>query len=449
MSNIPLPVLGLDVPNMTFQNGNNRVSRPITDHPPIIQNTLWGAIGTINILNPGSKIAPPAQIDGVKMLPVNGQVQMELMAEYIFKLFQQGLALLALQEVPDPRSANFHFLSDKLKSLVGNSKLIDVDVLSTQWLKTGTHRFGTSMLCNPSQFHISINAAPALNNRAAVCEVTSANGQTIPVANMHGDFNKQAATANYVADFKGFCLGDLNITHSTFAPVQDVYSVQSIERPILQIEGNSCLINTVDFIQDTYSKRFNPFFIADVERIAQRKNVVRFSIEKMKIQQQFIHELNVLDNKISAYAQKDSASDSKGKELYQTLYAAQELFFAKLTPDASSECIHEHIADFRTLCAQNIREADRVMGHGWLYRIGEVLLKAVAGLYAGIGMVLGALGGHGLANPQHRQAYRDSFLTLNQSAGSNVLQEFKQITLGTDEYDQGLLDEVKLTPKNR
>lgn len=88
------------------------------------------------------------------------------------------------------------------------------------------------------------------------------------------------------------------------------------------------------------------------------------------------------------------------------------------------------------------------MGHGWLYRIGEVLLKAIAGLYAGIGMVLGIIGGQGLANPQHRQKYRDSFLTLNQSTGSKALQEFKQTILGEDEDNPGLLDEDKLTPKN-
>lgn len=269
MPNILLAVLGLDVPNMTFLYGNKRVTRPITDHPPIIQNTLWGAIGTMNILNPGSAIAPSAQIDGVKALPVNGQVQMELMAEYIFKLFQQGVGLLALQEVPDPRSANFRFLSDKLKSLVGSSSLIDVDVLTSQWLKTGTHSFGTSMLCNPSQFHISINASPGLNNRVAICEVTSANAQTIPVANLHGDFTKQVDTANYVADFDGFCLGDLNIEHSFFAPAQDAKTVQSIERPTVQIEGNTCLISTIDFIQDTYSKRFNPAFRADMDCLKQ------------------------------------------------------------------------------------------------------------------------------------------------------------------------------------
>ncbi|EHL31748.1 hypothetical protein [Legionella drancourtii] len=521
MPNIPLNVLGLSVPNMTFQNGNKIVTRPITDHPPIIQNTHWGAIGTINILNPGSPIAPPAQIDGVKALPANGQVQMELMAEYIFKMFQQGVGLLALQEVPEPQSANFRFLSDKLKSLAGTSNLIDVDTLTSQWLKTGTHSFGTSILCNPKQFRISSNASPGLNNRAAVCEVTTANGQVIPVANIHGDFTKQPDTANYVAGFDGFCLGDLNITHSAFAPAQDADILQSIERPTLQVEGNTCVTNTVDFIQDKYSKQFNSAFVPDVGRIAQLQNTEegvfqpvvikissftavpllknfatylarvqpelinsgriidvdlktqspyniahitiknevvyqaykrfmadQFSVEKTKIQQQFITQLNVLDNKISAYAKKSSASYKKGQELHQTLYTAQETFFSSLTPDASFERIQENIANFRKVCEQNVRDADRIMGHGWLYRIGEVLLKAVAGLYAGIGMVLGIIGGQGLANPQHRQAYRDSFLTLNQSTGSKALQEFKQTILGEDEDEPGLLDEDKLTPKN-
>lgn len=340
------------------------------------------------------------------------------------------------------------------------------------------------------------------------------------MANIHGDFTKQLDTANYVAGFDGFCLGDLNITHSAFAPAQDADILQSIERPTLHVEGNTCVTNTVDFIQDKYSKQFNSAFMPDVGRIARPQNteegvfqvVVKissfkaaplldnfalylakvqpelinsgriigvdlktqspynishitikdevvyqaykrfmadlFSVEKTKIQQQFIKQLNGLDSKISAYAKKSSASYKKGKELYQTLYAAQETFFSKLTPDASFDSIQENIANFRKVCEQNVRDADRIMGHGWLYRIGEVLLKAIAGLYAGIGMVLGIIGGQGLANPQHRQKYRDSFLTLNQSTGSKALQEFKQTILGEDEDNPGLLDEDKLTPKN-
>ena len=54
MPNITLDKLGLNVPTITFRHGDTVVTRPITDHPPIIQNTAVGAIASLNILNPGS-----------------------------------------------------------------------------------------------------------------------------------------------------------------------------------------------------------------------------------------------------------------------------------------------------------------------------------------------------------------------------------------------------------
>ncbi len=519
MTNIPLNVLGLNVPSMTFQNNNITVTRPITDHPLVIQNTYWGAIGTINILNPGSPFAPPAQIGGVNKLPEQGKVQMELMAEYIFEMFKQGIGLLALQEVPVPKSENFGFLRDKLKSLTGTSNLIDVDALTTQWLKTEPHSFGTSLICNPKHFHISSNALPALNKRAAVYQVTSVNGQVIPIANIHGDYKMQFDTVKYVANFDGFCLGDSNVTYSAFSPAQAENVLQSIERPKLRIESKECTINTVDFIQDTYSKKFSSAFtpaidgitklqnteesifqpivvkissvkaihllkaftsylnkvqpeliylgkIADVDLktpkpgnishitihnkiVCQKYNqfMKEFDDKKNKIQSEFIHQLNALDKKISDYSKKGSASYNKGKELCETLIDSQKSFFKAVTLDASSNSIQTNIANFRKICEQNVCDADRIMGHGWLYRIVEVILKTVAGLCAGIGMVLGIIGGQGLANPQHRQAYRDSFLILNQSKGTKALQEFKQTVLGENELELGLLCEDKLTPK--
>ncbi|WP_131782486.1 hypothetical protein [Legionella gresilensis] len=74
----------LDVRDISFHhNTAGLVTRPITDHPPIIQNTVWGAMATMNILHPGSAIAPLAQVNGVKTLPADGKEQMEQMAQYL------------------------------------------------------------------------------------------------------------------------------------------------------------------------------------------------------------------------------------------------------------------------------------------------------------------------------------------------------------------------------
>ncbi|CEK11139.1 hypothetical protein [Legionella hackeliae] len=268
MPHIPLKNLKLEVPNFTFKTVNTSVTRPITDHPPIIQNTLWGAIGTINILNPGSPLAPPALVNGVTSLPKDGKAQMEHMAEYIYDMFQKGVGMLALQEVPAPGTANFGFLINKLKSLDKASKLIDVDSLATQWSKTGTHEFGTSLLYNPKMFTVSGSPTLQLNNRAAVYNVTAADGASIPVANVHGDFKAQQATANFYANFDGFCLGDLNIPSSSMCPGIQPQALQSIVSPSLQINNRPCQINTVDAVQDTYSRKVNPGFTPNLNGIS-------------------------------------------------------------------------------------------------------------------------------------------------------------------------------------
>ncbi|MCL9683917.1 hypothetical protein [Legionella maioricensis] len=560
MPNVSLDQLGLNIPTITFQHGNKLVTRPITDHPPIIQNTVAGAIASINILNPGSSLAPPAVIDGVKMLPADGHVQMEAMAEYIFKMFQQGIGLLALQEVPKKGTANFISLTNKLRSLVGTSNLINVDDLANQWLQTGSHSFGTSILCNPRMFTVVKGCSPDLNNRVGCYDVLAANGDIIPVANIHGDFNQQAHTAHYIASFDGFCLGDANIAYHTYSPVFDPSSLQSVVQPEIEIEGISRKVNTLDFIQDTYSKKRAPAFTPDVNGItpawklqvptgnditsvpsvfqpviiqvaageaasllrdfasylinnnkhhlftserhisgidlktqapyvtanitignkevyqeyqqfqfleAQQKAALnsqvgpaqleipvslggdqaqRFEQDKQQVQRQFLESLATLNEKLETHAQEGSAADIKGRQLYQTLFTAQNVFFSQLTPELDETSINIHIANFRRVCENNVKDADKIMGHGWLYRIAEIAIKAVGGLFTAIGMVLGSIGGQGLLKAEHRQLYKDTFFTLNQTDLTKGLQTFKQEVLGNDENDPGLLDINNITP---
>lgn len=520
-SNISLDRLGLQVPTMTFQDGSRLVTRPITDHPPIIQNTLWGAIGTINILHPGSALAPPAQINGVKNLPSDGKVQMELMAEYIFKMFQQGVGVLALQELPDPNSQNFKFLKSKLKRLVGSSNLIDVDALEDQWLKTGTHAFGTSILFNPNLFKISKNARPDLHNRAAVYELIAANGTRIPVANIHGDFRTQKETQDYLSHFDGLCLGDLNISRHSISAGSDSNILQSIAIPHVEIEGVRREINTVDAIQDTYSKKANPSFTPDMNRIplmtvtpmVQKPTFhpivisieadkakkwlqdfsaylsiaksylidkgaitgiklktpppyttaqitidneevyqsylkfAQFELNKKKTQEEFIKSLDELRSKLESHSSSGTRSRQKGEDLYKTLFEAQKIFFSQLSPASDSTKINRSLTNFRKICEQNVKDADKIMGHGWLYRTAEILIKAIVGLFAAIGMTVGVIAGQGLLKSEHRQAFKNTFFTFNQTDSTKALNTFKQKVLGEDEKDQGLLDEKNISPK--
>ncbi len=687
MPNIPLASLGLNLPNITFQHGIAQVTRPITDHPPIVQNTLWGAIATINILNPGSPLAPPTQVNGVTALPANGKVQMEAMAQYIFQMFQQGVGLLALQEVPPPGTPNFQYLYAELNRLAAGSNLIDVQSLASHWLKTGTHAFGTTILTNPNQFKLTGGAMTDLNNRAGVYNVTALpSGQIIPIANIHGDFKTQLDTAAYANQFDGLCLGDLNISQTSMRTNPNPQALQSIETPTLVIDGLIHRANTVDFIQDTYSKKFNPTFTPDTARIApiqhtpqpvihhgptpvppppfkpvvaaidilatqatayleqvkrylppkfldqspigivgvgiempqpgktdaritfrnkeiydfiaggfqheeqqvgdvvnttnsshvdhsvapvidvppfqpvvikvpakqaasfldrakaeanlppdliqngritgvelktarksdiaeitiknrvvhqailpfyqqwineqeailaqqvqktthhttvtpiqgekakkdnvppiiekstvdsQKKDATKiqlFNNEKRKTQADFIQKLNEFSATVKSLAASDPVSAQKGAELYNTLMKAQAAFFQALTPESNEIAIKAQITDFRNLCKNHFADADKVMGHGWLYRATEVLIKAVVGLFAAIGMTLGVVIGQGLANADHRQKFSDTFFALNKTEGTKALEATQQQILG-DDKDQGLLDDEAFTPK--
>ena len=61
-------------------------------------------------------------------------------------------------------------------------------------------------------------------------------------------------------------------------------------------------------------------------------------------------------------------------------------------------------------------------------------------------MVLGAIGGQGIANPEHRKAYKEAFLSLNQTEASKTISDFKtEITkLKTDVEET---EQLRNTPK--
>lgn len=261
--NVDLSKLNLALPNISFKHQGKDYIFPLTDHPPIIQNTVCGTIGTLNILNPGSRIAPPAVQDNIdKLPPETDKARMEQMAEYIHGLFKAGIGLLALQELPQPKTAEFNYLYKKLEELNKKEQVIDLTQLARQWKQTKPHNFGTSILCNPTIFKVTKNATSVLDDRGAQYEVTSASGDIVPVANIHGDFSSQANTAQYVSAFKGgYCLGDLNISNS---PAQTTTpSLDTFNQPILQIQGKDVKLNTYDAIVDTYSVAKQPGYTPD------------------------------------------------------------------------------------------------------------------------------------------------------------------------------------------
>jgi hypothetical protein len=95
-----------------------------------------------------------------------------------------------------------------------------------------------------------------------------------------------------------------------------------------------------------------------------------------------------------------------------------------------------HIADFRRICENNVKDADKIMGHAWLYRTDEVAIKAIVGLFAALRMVLGFLGGPGFLKKEHRQLYKDVFFALNQTDSIKGLQVFQRMLGGSETYTE-------------
>lgn len=168
-------------------------------------------------------------------------------------------------------------------------------------------------------------------------------------------------------------------------------------------------------------------------------NLQNFEEDKNEIQEQFKTSLQALKAQLDSLAKNDVTLKEGGQSLFTTLFSKQEEFFLALKTNLIEEEVIAKIADFRIICAENIIIADKIMGYGWLYRTAEILIKAIVGLFAGIGMILGSVLGQGIVNSEHREKFANTFFTLNQKEQSQALNEFTQEILGDSEENQGLL----------
>ena len=156
----------------------------------------------------------------------------------------------------------------------------------------------------------------------------------------------------------------------------------------------------------------------------------QFENDKGKIQSQFIAQLTKFKTELDSDKTKRSPSTiAKGNELYQTLLSAQQKFFASFTLSSTPGEVAYSIKKFKEICATNVKQADSIMGHGWLYRGFEVLIKAVVGLFAAIGMTLGTLAGQGLYKADHREAFKTTFFTLNKTNLTKALEDIRKESL--------------------
>jgi hypothetical protein len=106
---------------------------------------------------------------------------------------------------------------------------------------------------------------------------------------------------------------------------------------------------------------------------------------------------------------------------------------------------NSEIQKFREACQNIISSAEgykkTLNEHSLLYRIVEVFIYAVVGLFVGLGMVLGCVFGQGLLKAEHRQKYSNTFFTSNeadQSANLVRLETLMELIKGIsgDENEQ-------------
>lgn len=151
------------------------------------------------------------------------------------------------------------------------------------------------------------------------------------------------------------------------------------------------------------------------------------------VQKRFLKELNVLNQQLEIH------DGEEARKLKDRLVEEQAKFFERLTPNMNNEQRELLFSHFRQVCKENVEAADKLMGHGWLYRIVEVVFKSIAAIFVGLVMAAGSVIGQGLAKAEDRQRFSNYFFSLNQTEPSKALQQFQQKTLGQDDGDQGLL----------
>jgi NAD(P)-dependent dehydrogenase (short-subunit alcohol dehydrogenase family) len=154
------------------------------------------------------------------------------------------------------------------------------------------------------------------------------------------------------------------------------------------------------------------YYNTDIRNYSEIEDI--FKKKKQALQENFIAALNKLN-----------PDTNQCKELHTSLKTKQQDFFKQLTQDLTEDELKATIDGFRESCIADVAAADKIMGHGWLYRSVEVLIKAVLGLFASIGMVLASFVGQGFLLSAHRQQFANTFFTFDQTDESRALDHFK------------------------
>ncbi|MDP1603582.1 MAG: hypothetical protein Q8M03_09990 [Legionella sp.] len=205
------------------------VRRALSDHDPIIGSNQHGIFASWNLLNPDSPVSPgfnPEGFKGIYMLYYEEErlQHMQLLAEVLVKLLEQGVEAIALQEVPAMNSVYFKTFWEALHSMANEKQLaIDFDAFVQSYSLTRRkdqdyNKFGTALLMRAKSFKLK-EITPILYERGADYLLYSLkSNKALHLINIHADYEKSEILAEFLMEktnaLDTLIMGDTNIALS-------------------------------------------------------------------------------------------------------------------------------------------------------------------------------------------------------------------------------------------
>lgn len=198
--------------------------------------------------------------------------------------------------------------------------------------------------------------------------------------------------------------------------------LKDINKPELIVQntrGEEIAIG-IDLRSDSKKAQISTITISNPEVYQKYINYreMEFNNIKNEAQTLFNTQLDELKSKLDLTQKPDG-------DLYVILSNAGINLFNNLSSTSTQNQVNLEINNFCKICEENTKAADKIMGHGWIFRVAEIIVKAIGGFFVGIGMVIGAFAGQGLAKAEHRQAYNDTFFTLHQTDKTKAINTFQ------------------------
>lgn len=279
MRNARLQVLVDNIPKDHLRLDNNKsYLLAITDHAPLAKETAIGLVVTLNVWNPGSRIAPPQDpVKGHHGVAVGSRLHessflkhLELMAGYIGAMAEAGARLFILQEVPAAPALQQHLVQSLAFEFRRRNLSFDLESFLKLWCKRADNKFGNTILVHQN---LSVFEQTKPNNPHG--DFTGINhyllkdkqdlSKAVTIVNIHGDYEKPSQTALIIKKSleKGYIVcGDFNISYSNRKHQTAVASLLQTSQHA--IGGGNAIrkhnLNTYDGILDGHSVNKGEFY---------------------------------------------------------------------------------------------------------------------------------------------------------------------------------------------